>query len=353
MKVLTVVGARPQFIKAASVSRVLRQQHEEVLVHTGQHYDEGMSAVFFRELRIPEPDTNLGVGSGMHGEQTAAMLVGLEVEMLKVRPDWVLIYGDTNSTLAGAIAASKLNIRVAHVEAGLRSYNRTMPEEINRVLTDHISTLLFCPTRIAVENLKKEGITSGVHEVGDVMVDGLLAARESAQTLATVLHEHHLEVGQFYLATIHRPANTDSRGALAGIVEGLGSLGKVVVLPAHPRLQAALKRENLPIPHNLRLIPPASYVNMVALLDAADAVITDSGGLQKEAYIMQRPCITVRTETEWVETIESGWNRLADPTPDSIQKAVQQAVPLQKHPDFYGDGRASQRIVDLMAGYGR
>lgn len=353
MKVLTVVGARPQFIKAAPVSRVLRQQHEEVLVHTGQHYDEGMSAVFFRELRIPEPDTNLGVGSGMHGEQTAAMLVGLEVEMLKVRPDWVLVYGDTNSTLAGAIAASKLNIRVAHVEAGLRSYNRTMPEEINRVLTDHISTLLFCPTRAAVENLKKEGITSGVHEVGDVMVDGLLAARESAQTLATILHENHLEVGQFYLATIHRPANTDSRDALAGIVEGLGSLGKVVVLPAHPRLQAALKRENLPIPDNLRLIPPASYVNMVALLDAADAVITDSGGLQKEAYIMQRPCITVRTETEWVETIESGWNRLADPTPDSIQKAVRQAVPLQKHPDFYGDGRASQRIVDLMAGYGR
>ncbi len=350
MKVLTVVGARPQFIKAAPVSRVLRQQHEEYLVHTGQHYDEGMSEVFFRELHLPEPDANLGVGSGRHGEQTAAMLVGLEAEMLKVRPDWVLLYGDTNSTLAGAIAAAKLNIKIAHVEAGLRSYNRTMPEELNRLLTDHVSTLLFCPTQVAVENLKKEGITDGVFDVGDVMVDGLLAAQENAQTLATVLEEHQLQRGTFYLATIHRPVNTDSRETLAAILQGLGALDKTVVLPAHPRLQAALKNQNLPVPENVTLIPPASYLNMVALLDATVLVITDSGGLQKEAYIMQRPCITVRTETEWVETVESGWNQLA--APDSILKAVQQAARPHIHPNFYGDGKTSQRIVDLMAGYG-
>ncbi|MBZ0308070.1 MAG: UDP-N-acetylglucosamine 2-epimerase (non-hydrolyzing), partial [Anaerolineae bacterium] len=317
---------------------------------TGQHYDEGMSDVFFRELHLPEPDANLGVGSGRHGEQTAAMLIGLEAELLKVQPDWVLLYGDTNSTLAGAIAAAKLNIKIAHIEAGLRSYNRTMPEEINRLLTDHVSTLLFCPTQMAVENLKKEGMSDGVFEVGDVMVDGLLAAQENAQTLATVLQEHQLRRGTFYLATIHRPVNTDSRETLSAILRGFEALAKTIVLPAHPRLQAALKRENLPVPGNVKVIPPASYLNMVALLDAAALVITDSGGLQKEAYIMHRPCITVRTETEWVETVESGWNQLAKP--DSLLHAVQHATRPHLHPDFYGDGKASQRIVNLMADYG-
>lgn len=349
MKVLTVVGARPQFIKAAPVSRAIREQHQEYLVHTGQHYDEGMSDVFFRELHIPEPDMNLGVGSGTHGEQTAAMISGLEAEIFKTKPDWVLLYGDTNSTLAGAIAAAKLAIPIAHVEAGLRSFNRTMPEEINRVLTDHVSTLLFCPTQTAIENLKNEGIMQGVYEVGDVMVDGLLAARARAE--ATILQENNLFIGNFYLATIHRPANTDSRQALEAIINEFGKLEKIVVLPIHPRLQAALQREKLTMPQNVRVIPPSSYLNMVALLDATEIVVTDSGGLQKEAYVMQRPCVTVRTETEWVETVEAGWNRLA--APDKIAQAVQDALNNKPalHPNFYGDGSASPKIVDIMVNH--
>ncbi len=353
MKILTVVGARPQFIKAAPVSRAIRQQHQEILIHTGQHYDEGMSEVFFRELSIPAPDMNLSVGSGSHGEQTAAMLQGLEAEMLRAMPDWVLLYGDTNSTIAGALAAAKLNIPIAHVEAGLRSFNRTMPEEINRVVTDHVSTLLFCPTQIAVENLKNEGITHGVHEVGDVMVDGLLAARENIHQQVTILQELHLTHGNFYLATVHRAANTDSPEMLAAIAHSLSALEKMVVLPIHPRLQASLKRENITLPKNVQVIPPASYLNMVALLDGAQVVITDSGGLQKEAYVMQRPCVTVRTETEWVETVESGWNRLAHP--EEIAQKVQEALASTPtaHPKFYGDGTASQRIINIMANHAR
>jgi UDP-N-acetylglucosamine 2-epimerase len=349
MKIFTVVGARPQFIKAAPVSSAIRQRHQEFLVHTGQHYDEGMSAVFFRELNIPEPDVNLGVGSGSHGAQTAAMIAGLEALLLEQQPDWVLLYGDTNSTLAGAIAASKLNIKIAHVEAGLRSYNRTMPEEINRVLTDHVSELLFCPTQTAVDNLTREGITRGVCHVGDVMVDSLYAARARAEE-ATVLQTYHLPKGGFYLATIHRPANTDDRQALAGIVQGFAALDNPILLPIHPRLRAALQRENLTIPENVVVIEPVSYLNMVALLDAAKLVITDSGGLQKEAYILSRPCVTVRPETEWVETLLAGWNRLTEPYPSALQAAVAAALDAKPadHPNFYGDGHASQQIVQWL-----
>lgn len=350
MKVLSVVGARPQFIKAAPVSHALRQQHQEFLVHTGQHYDEGMSAVFFKELNIPEPDVNLGVGSGNHGAQTGAMLAQLEEVMQQQAPDYVLLYGDTNSTLAGALAAAKLQIKIAHVEAGLRSFNRTMPEEINRVLTDHVSALLLCPTDTAVQNLAREGITQGVHQVGDVMVDALYYARLRA---ASILQENNLERGAFWLATIHRPANTDNRAALAGIVEGFAALGKNIVLPVHPRLAAALKREGLQLPPNVEATQPASYLKMTALLEAAELVITDSGGLQKEAYIMQRPCVTVRPETEWVETVAAGWNHLADPTPQSLTQTVQLAlanIPTE-HPHFYGDGHAAKRIAALLAAH--
>jgi len=351
MKVLTVVGARPQFIKAAPVSRALREGHTEILVHTGQHYDEAMSDVFFAELNIPQPNENLGVGSGTHGQQTAAMLAALEAQMMQHQPDWVLLYGDTNSTLAGALAAAKLNLRVAHVESGLRSYNRSMPEEINRVLTDHVSALLFCPTDAAVENLKQEGITAGVHHVGDVMVDALLDGRGRITERVTALQDEGITPGKFWLATIHRPANTDDVNALRGIVEGFAALDHAIVLPVHPRLKAALERENLSLPDNVIARQPASYLTMVALLDGAEIVITDSGGLQKEAYIMERPCVTVRPETEWVETVQAGWNRLAEPTPSALQAAVSAArtnVP-QNHPDFYGDGRASHQIVALLA----
>lgn len=352
MKVFTVVGARPQFIKAAPVSRVLRRQHQEFLVHTGQHYDEGMSGIFFKELGIPEPDVNLGVGSGTHAAQTAVMLVGLESLMLQENPDWVLLYGDTNSTLAGALAAAKLNLKIAHVEAGLRSYNRTMPEEINRVLTDHLSRLLFCPTQTAFENLAKEGIHSGVFKIGDVMADALLAARARVHE-ATVLADHGLLKGEYWLATIHRPANTDDRIALRGILDGFAALGHLIVLPVHPRLGAALRREGFSLPSNVKGIEPASYLNMIALLDGAELVITDSGGLQKEAYILSRPCVTVRPETEWVETVEVGWNRLCEPTVDSMQMAVQAALSCRAnaHPDFYGAGQASELVVSLLNDY--
>jgi UDP-N-acetylglucosamine 2-epimerase len=352
MKVFTVVGARPQFIKAAPVSKAIRAQHSEFLVHTGQHYDEAMSEVFFRDLAIPAPDANLGVGSGAHGAQTGAMLAGLEALMQTEQPDWVLLYGDTNSTLAGALAAAKLNLKVAHVEAGLRSYNRTMPEEINRVLTDHVSHLLFCPTQSAIQNLGKEGITQGVHLVGDVMVDALLSAQARAAD-SPILADLGLAPNQFYLATIHRPANTDSRENLMGILAGLATLQTPIVLPAHPRLTHILEREGLSIPANVRVIPPANYLEMIALLQAAQVIITDSGGLQKEAYILARPCVTVRPETEWVETVQAGWNRLCDPTPSAIEAALQAALshsPAQ-HPDFYGAGQASQQIVGLMADY--
>lgn len=349
MKVLTVVGARPQFIKAAPVSKAIRAHHEEFLLHTGQHYDAGMSDVFFEELGIPTPAANLGVGSGSHGQQTAAMLDGIERILLSEKPDWVLLYGDTNSTIAGALAAAKLQIKVAHIEAGLRSFNRSMPEEINRVLTDHVSDLLFCPTQTAIDNLKNEGITRGVHHVGDVMIDALRMARERLHN-ATVLQDHNLQKDAFYLVTLHRPANTDSGAALKGIIQAFAELNERVVLPAHPRLVAALAREDLKMPENVLQIQPASYLNMVALMDAAQIVITDSGGLQKEAYALRRQCVTVRPETEWVETISAGWNRLAEPNPLSIQARVSEALNAQPdaHPTFYGDGNAADQIVNLL-----
>lgn len=351
MKIMTVVGARPQFVKAAPLSQAIRRDHTEFLLHTGQHYDDDMSAVFFDELGIPQPDVNLSVGSGSHGKQTAAMLEGIETHLITEKPDWILLYGDTNSTLAGALAAAKLHIPVAHVEAGLRSFNRAMPEEINRLMTDHLSDVLFCPTETAVENLKHEGITKGVHHVGDVMVDALYMARKKATQgsyLDASMPDH------FFLATIHRPANTDSRDTLNGILEGFERLDTPIVLPVHPRLKGALEREELSLPANITAIPPASYVKMVALLDNASLVLTDSGGLQKEAYLMQRPCVTVRPETEWVETIECGWNRLTDPTAEDIVEKVQMAQQAKptSHPDYYGDGHASQQILEILENHG-
>jgi UDP-GlcNAc3NAcA epimerase len=348
MKVFTVVGARPQFIKAAPVSRAIRSHHKEILVHTGQHYDEGMSAVFFRELNLPEPDYNLGVGSGGHGGQTGAMLTGLERLLLETKPDWVLLYGDTNSTLAGALAAAKLNIKIAHVEAGLRSFNRTMPEEINRLLTDHVSSLLFCPTDTAIENLEREGITQGVYKVGDVMVDALMDARARAQGAG-----YDLEPGTFLLATIHRPANTDDPAALQGILDGFAALEKTIILPAHPRLKSMIGRHGLSLPSNVKAMPPAGYLEMMALLEACAVVLTDSGGLQKEAYILARPCVTIRPETEWVETVTAGWNRLVEPNPASIRAGVEAALGAtpSEHPNFYGEGKASAEILALMERY--
>jgi len=351
VKVLSVVGARPQFIKAAPVSRVLRERHTEVLVHTGQHYDEEMSAVFFEELDIPEPDHNLGIGSGPHGAQTGAMLAGVEKLLLEERPDIVLVYGDTNSTLAGALAAAKLHMPVAHVEAGLRSFNLRMPEEINRRLTDHLAQWLFCPTQTAVDNLRAEGVTAGVWLVGDVMVDALeynlaLARERAVGALARL----GLEDGAYCLATLHRPRNTDEPARLAGILCALGELDCPVVLPAHPRTARAIETFGLVAPPSLRVIPPVSYLEMLALEMGARRILTDSGGVQKEAYLIGVPCVTLREETEWVETVEAGWNQLVGADPAAIRTAAARSCPGEPRAPLFGDGRAAQHIVQILAG---
>jgi UDP-GlcNAc3NAcA epimerase len=348
VKIVCVVGARPQFIKAAAVSRRLRERHEEVLVHTGQHYDEGMSSVFFRELDIPEPEHHLGVGSASHGEQTGAMLRQIEQVIVDERPDWVLVYGDTNSTLAGALAASKLHVPVAHVEAGLRSYNRRMPEEINRVLTDHVSTLLLCPSDVAVRNLAAEGITQGVHVVGDVMADVLADARTRADHTSDVIARLGVAPGQFALATVHRAENTDSVHRLRAILSALDALPLPVVFPVHPRTRRALDGVGYAPPPQVRLLEPLGYVDMVRLQSDARVVLTDSGGVQKEAYWLGVPCVTLRDETEWVETVAAGWNVLVGADHDRIVRAVRELAPPHERPPLYGAGAAAAAVVALI-----
>jgi UDP-N-acetylglucosamine 2-epimerase len=314
MKVLTVVGARPQFIKAAPVSRALRDAGiSQYLVHTGQHYDYGMSQRFFDELDLPEVDINLGIGSGSHAAQTGEMLARIEEQLLSQKPDVVLVYGDTNSTLAGALAAVKLNIRLAHVEAGLRSFNREMPEEINRVLTDHCADLLLCPTQTAVDNLAKEGVVNGVYLVGNVMYDAMVQFMQKAETSSTILSTLGLEPKGYLLATIHRASSTASKDKLVSMLSALNQSGRKVILPLHPRTRAALDGFGISLDDftNITVIEPVGYLDMLLLERSALAIVTDSGGIQKEAYWMHVPCVTMREETEWVETVRSGWNVLA------------------------------------------
>lgn len=346
LNVVTIVGARPQFIKAAAVSRVLRLRHREVLVHTGQHYDANMSAVFFDELGIPPPDVNLAVGSASHGAQTGAMLAKIEEVLLAERPDRVLVYGDTNSTLAGALAAAKLHIPVAHVEAGLRSFNRAMPEEINRVLTDHVSDLLLCPSETAVENLAREGITRGVTLIGDVMADALRMAAERADN--SVLESSGVQPGGYALATVHRAENTDDPLRLQGILTGLTLLEMPVIFPAHPRARRAIAALGWTPPAHVRLIEPVGYLGMVALMRGARVILTDSGGVQKEAYWLGIPCVTLRDETEWVETVTHGWNTLVGADPARIVAAARQPPPATLRPPLYGDGHAAERCVAAL-----
>jgi UDP-N-acetylglucosamine 2-epimerase len=353
MKVVSIVGARPQFIKAAPVGQVLHERHEEFLLHTGQHYDHGMSAIFFEELGIPEPDANLGVGSGRHGQQTGQMLIAIEEILLAEQPDWVLVYGDTNSTLAGALAAVKLGIPVAHVEAGLRSFNRRMPEEHNRVLTDHCADLLFCPTQTAVELLAREGITKGVHLVGDVMVDALRHNAKQAGFHSTILADLCLTPGQYLLATVHRPYNTDTPDNLRSILEAFGEIsqqtGEPVILPLHPRTHQAMATSGLRPAPSIRLIEPVGYLDMLVLEQSARLILTDSGGIQKEAYCFAVPCITLRSETEWVETVEAGWNVIVGADRERIvQAATGRTWPRQEPPPVFGDGQAAGRIVALL-----
>ncbi|HEY3078857.1 MAG TPA: UDP-N-acetylglucosamine 2-epimerase (non-hydrolyzing) [Chloroflexota bacterium] len=343
MHVLSVVGARPQFVKAWVVGRALRRRHRETLLHTGQHYDDTMSRVFFDELAIPEPDVNLGVGSGGHGQQTGAMLAGIESEILTRRPDWLLVYGDTNSTLAGALAAVKLQVPVGHVEAGLRSFNRRMPEELNRVLTDHVSTLLFCPTETAIQNLAREGITAGVDLVGDVMYDATVAALDRVGR--SVLDRHGLDGRVYVLATVHRAENTDDPGRLEQIVRGLAGLDRPVLWPVHPRTRTRLGSLR---GGNIIMTEPFGYLDMLSAERSASTIVTDSGGVQKEAYILGVPCVTVRDETEWVETVETGWNRLAGADAERIVALANLPPPTGERPSLFGDGRASERIVALL-----
>ncbi|WP_165074175.1 non-hydrolyzing UDP-N-acetylglucosamine 2-epimerase [Methanogenium sp. MK-MG] len=356
MKIVTIVGARPQFIKCAPVSRALRTEHIEILVHTGQHYDANMSDVFFTELAIPAPDYNLGIGSGPQGEQTGRMLAEIETVLQKEQPDMVLVYGDTNSTLSGALAAVKLHIPVAHVEAGLRSFDRSMPEEINRIVTDHISDLLFCPTQTAVDNLAAEGITKGVHLTGDVMVDALLYNTEIAERSSTVLEDLDLVEGEYYVATVHRASNTDTEENLRSIVDAFGQIGGPIVFPAHPRTVKYLKEYGLydDLPENIRLLEPLAYLDMLHLMKHARMILTDSGGVQKEAYILKVPCVTLRENTEWVETLEDGWNVLVGADREKVVKMVRQAVPdALQWVGRFGEGKSAVQICDVLASFAR
>jgi len=384
MKIITIVGARPQFIKAAAVSRaiqVFNQRHrskkqiQELLVHTGQHYDYLMDKVFFEELELPNPDYHLGVGSGSHAKQTAMMLERIETVLQKEKPKVVIVYGDTNSTLAGALAAAKLNLPVAHVEAGLRSYNRTMPEEVNRILTDHLSTFLFCPTDQAVKNLLKEGIKDSedkvVKKVGDVMYDSVLYYSELAEKKSIILRDlgliapnsvraiHELPLlrtPNYYLATLHRAENTDNPKPLKSILSALNEIAKdvPVILPLHPRTKKMIKANRLfSEAQGIKLTDPVPYLDMLKLEKHAKAILTDSGGVQKEAYWFGVPCFTLRDETEWVETIHSGWNILVGTGKKKIVEEVRQGEGRKRPPKkrgIFGDGKASEKIVRMIAG---
>lgn len=356
MKILTVVGTRPQFIKAAAVSQVLRRRFREILVHTGQHYDPGMSEVFFEELGIPEPEIHLGIGSGTHGAQTGAMLSALEAVILRETPDWVLVYGDTNSTLAGALAAAKLHVPVAHVEAGVRSGNWQMAEEINRVLTDAAADLLLAPTRTALDHLAREGVHGRVVWVGDVMLD---LARAVSNCGSDILERLGLRDRPYLFATVHRAENTDNPARLQDILEGLARLELPVVFPVHPRTRKMIAQFGLERYRTDLWIDPLGYVDTAALVRGARAVLTDSGGLQKEAVFHGVPCVTLRGETEWPETIEAGWNRLAGSDPAAIAQAVAWACePASARPSLgdllerFGAGKASERVAAALAEHG-
>ncbi len=366
IKIITIIGASPQFIKAVTISRAIEKHNidkkdpkiKEVIIHTGQHYDLNMSQIFFDQLEIPNPQYHLEVGSGSHGQMTGKMLSRIEIVLQEENPDWVLVYGDTNSTLAGALAAVKLHIPVGHVEAGLRSFNRRMPEEINRVVTDHISTMLFCPTETAVNNLKREGITEGVFQVCDVMFDAFLVFKNQALEKSRILLDLGLQSESYCLATVHRQENTDDPSRLFNIFSAFEKLARKecpFIIPLHPRTRQNLKNLKLNVVKNphVRLIQPINYVNMVALEMSAKIILTDSGGMQKEAFFARVPCITLRDETEWIETVEAGWNYLAGTDTQSIIKAFNTATKskFSVPPNLFGDGNAANLILQHLISY--
>jgi UDP-N-acetylglucosamine 2-epimerase (non-hydrolysing)/UDP-GlcNAc3NAcA epimerase len=353
LKILTVIGNRPQFVKAAAVSRLLRKEHEEQIVHTGQHYDDELSQVFFDELGVPAPDLELGAGGGSNTEQTARILHLLENVLGELAPDMTLVYGDTNSTLAGALAAAQAGVPVAHVEAGMRSFDRAMPEELNRVLTDHASDLLLCSTETAMANLERESAAGEAHLVGDVMADVSLAFRPIAEERSTALADNGLEPGSYRLATAHRAGNVDDPARLTRLVELFEALQGTTVLPLHPRTAARLADAGLHdrLAAAVRLLPPLGYLDFMKLAMHARAVLTDSGGVQKEAYLLGVPCVTLRDTTEWVETVEAGWNSLVDLDADAAVAALERPAPATERPELYGGGRAAERVAEVLRAY--
>ena len=351
MRILTIIGNRPQFVKAAAVSRKLRERHEELIVHTGQHYDDELSRVFFDELGVPAPDRELGAGSGSNTAQTARILGALEPVLHETEPALVLVYGDTNTTLAGALAAAQAGIPVGHVEAGMRSFDRSMPEELNRVLTDHASDLLLCSTEAAVTNLEHEGARGETHLVGDVMADVSLAFQDIAAERSTVLSDLGLEPGGYLALTAHRAGNVDPPERLLRLVELIEALPGPVVFPVHPRTHARLESAGLMERlDGVRTLPPAGYLDFLELARNARAVLTDSGGVQKEAYLLGVRCLTLRDTTEWVETVEAGWNVLVDLDAEAALAALERRPPTER-PDLYGGGRAADRVRDVVAAY--
>lgn len=349
MKIVSVVGARPEFIQAAPVSRALRKTHHEILIHTGQHYDYLMSQTFFDELGISVPDYNLEVGSGSHASQTAEILIRFEEVALKEKPDTIIVRGDTNSTLASALVASKLHIPTVHIEAGERSFDRRMPEEINRLVADQLSSVHFCVSQTAVTQLAEEGIKKNVFWVGDVMLDANISNRPLARQKSTILSKLELASGQYSLVTIHRAANTDEPNRLTNIVKALSQVGEIVVFPVHPRTRAALQKLDVPFADNIRMIEPVGYYDMLVLEENARIIATDSGGVQREAYFLSKPCLTLRDETEWTETVSVGWNKLVGVDIDQILDEWKSFVPPDEQPPIFGDGTAGEKIANILS----
>jgi UDP-N-acetylglucosamine 2-epimerase len=354
VRIVTIIGNRPQFVKAAAVSRKLRETHEELIVHTGQHYDDELSRIFFDELGVPAPDRELGAGSGSNTAQTARILAALEPILDELRPALALVYGDTNSTFAGALSAAQAGVPVGHVEAGMRSFDRRMPEELNRVLTDHASDLLLCSTETAVRNLEHEGARGEVHLVGDVMADVSLAFRDIAERESPILEVRGLEPSEYFLLTAHRPGNVDVPERLERLVELIEALPGRVAFPVHPRTEARLEAaglfDRLEVAPHVELTPPLGYVDFLKLTLHARAVLTDSGGVQKEAYLLGVPCVTLRDTTEWVETVEAGWNVLVDLDRDAALAALERRPPAER-PELFGGGHASDRVCEVVAAY--
>lgn len=349
MKVVSVVGVRPQFIKLSTIVREFKKSdHQHIIVHTGQHYDVLMSDIFLKELELGQPNYSLHIGSGTHAEQTGRMLIEIEAILFDECPDFVIVFGDTNSTLAGALAASKLKIPIVHVEAGLRSYNRDMPEEINRIITDHVSSLLLSPTEIAVDNLRKEGITKSVYWVGDVMYDAARYFNEKSLNEKSFLKKLQIQANKYLLVTIHRAAMTDSSTALSRLLNIFSKIDEPIIFPIHPRTRNAIKSAGLKMSENLQVIDPVSYFDMLTLEKNARMILTDSGGVQKEAYFFGVPCLTLRNETEWGELVTAGWNQLVGLDSDRINACIKSWHPTGKRPNFFGSGRAAENIVKIL-----